>query len=397
MQATSKSKSELIVLEGPTDGGSMLASNSSIVASDIGGSFASYHSLSDFFVLACASFAPTTCDGGPMSTLINPETNRPFVARFAMSNTGLVKNDITVAYLQRCVLDVVPDVSPDNPMVGICNVFGDHILVAVIDFCQKHSIMLILWPLHTSHALQPKDIVNFLVFKPAFRKAKQICVTERTLAGMLPDLSWSDLMQFMCDLWKREFLKERNSVDWLHRGLNPFIWCVENRLWREEEVAKLHSATSIFNPLLVICGANHKCAEAAAADPAYNVVAPAGCKVHKGLMSKDLFGLKGGVMGGQATAVIKTKHVCNSKRKAEEQVVQAHTKQQSLDAHAVNIVMAKAIVEALEGEALWTAVLVEKLGMKALAALIVKKGAKPNPKGKKADLVLQVGVLWATK
>ena len=30
-----------------------------------------------------------------------------------------------------------------------------------------------------------------------------------------------------------------------------------------------------------------------------------------------------------------------------------------------------------------------------LTALIVRKGARP--KGKKADLVLQVGVLWATK
>ena len=35
-----------------------------------------------------------------------------------------------------------------------------------------------------SHALQPKDLVNFPVFKPAFQKAKQIRVIERTLADM---------------------------------------------------------------------------------------------------------------------------------------------------------------------------------------------------------------------
>ena len=61
------------------------------------------------------------------------------------------------------------------------------------------------------------------------------------------------------------------------------------------------------------------------------------------------------------------------------------------------IVLADATVEALKGEAPWTAVLLEKLGMKVIASLIVRKGANPNPKGKKADLVLQVGVLWATK
>ena len=81
-----------------------------------------------------------------MLTLINPETNRPFAARFAISDTSLVKNDITVAYLQRCVLDVVPNISSENPVLEICGGFGDHILVAVIDFFQMHGIALILGP-----------------------------------------------------------------------------------------------------------------------------------------------------------------------------------------------------------------------------------------------------------
>ena len=122
-----------MVLAGITDEGSTLASNSSVAASSISGSFASSHSLPDFFVLACTSFSLTTCDGRPMPTLINPETNRPFADRFAMSDTGLVKNDITVAYL-RCVMDVVPDVSPENPVVVICDGFGYHISVAVLEF-----------------------------------------------------------------------------------------------------------------------------------------------------------------------------------------------------------------------------------------------------------------------
>ena len=94
---------------------------------------------------------------------------------------------------------------------------------------------------------------------------------------------------------------------------------------------------------------------------------------------------------------MKAKQACDSKRKAEEQVAQVRTKQRRLYAHAFVIVLADATVEALEGEALWTAALLKNMGMKALADLIVRRGAKPNPKGKKADLVLQVGVLWATK
>ena len=78
-------------------------------------------------------------------------------------------------------------------------------------------------------------------------------------------------------------------------------------------------------------------------------------------------------------------------------MVQARMKQRRLDVHAVVIVLYDATVESLKGEAPWTAALLKNMGMKALAALIVRKGAKPNPKGKKADLFLQVGVLWATK
>ena len=71
--------------------------------------------------------------------------------------------------------------------------------------------------------LQPKYFVNFAVFKPDFRKAKQISVKERTLAGMLLDLSWPILVQVTCELWERTFSKECNSVDWRYGGLNPFI------------------------------------------------------------------------------------------------------------------------------------------------------------------------------
>ena len=59
MRAASKAKAEHMVLVGPTDDGSMLASNSSVTARGIGGSFSSSHSLPAFFIMMCASFALT--------------------------------------------------------------------------------------------------------------------------------------------------------------------------------------------------------------------------------------------------------------------------------------------------------------------------------------------------
>ena len=72
-------------------------------------------------------------------------------------------------------------------------------------------------------------------------------------------------------------------------------------------------------------------------------------------------------------------------------------KQQRLDVYAVVIVLANTTMDSLESEDPWTAVLLKNLGVNALAPLIVRKSANLNPKSKKVDLVLQVGVLWATK
>lgn len=179
------------------------------------------------------------------------------------------------------------------------------------------------------------------------------------------------------------------------RGAQPFTRCVENWLQQEEEAAKLHSAPAVLNPLPAIRGANHLGAAAAAADPAGDAAAPGGRKAHERLSSKDLFSLKGGATGEQATAVVKAKEACDRKRKAEEQAAQALTKKRRLDLHAAAIVLADTTVEALEGEAPWTAAVLGKLGVKELAALIVRKGGKAMYKGKKEQWVLQVGVLWA--
>ena len=76
---------------------------------------------------------------------------------------------------------------------------------------------------------------------------------------------------------------------------------------------------------------------------------------------------------------MKAKQACDLERKAEEQVVQACTKQRRLDAHAVAIVLSNSTVKALKYEAPWMADLLENLVMKVLAALIVMKGVKPKP------------------
>ena len=71
--------------------------------------------------------------------------------------------------------------------------------------------------------------------------------------------------------------------------------------------------------------------------------------------------------------------------------MQAHTKQRRLDSHVVVIVLADATVEALEGEAPWTAALLKNMGVKLIESLVVRKGANPNPKGKRRTWSSRLG------
>jgi len=126
---------------------------------------------------------------------------------------------------------------------------------------------------------------------------------------------------------------------------------------------------------------------------AASITAPAGRKAHGRLSSKDLYALKGGATGEQATSIVKAKAECDSKKRAVEEEAQTAHKKRKLEAHVAAILLADATVAKLEGEAPWTAVLLGKMGVKELTALIVRKGARPN--GNKADLVAQVSALWA--
>lgn len=56
-----------------------------------------------------------------------------------------------------------------KPRILICDGFGTHETLKILDFCFKNNIFLCRLPSHTSHKLQPCDVAVFSPLKAAHR------------------------------------------------------------------------------------------------------------------------------------------------------------------------------------------------------------------------------------
>jgi hypothetical protein len=59
-----------------------------------------------------------------------------------------------------------------NRHILILNEHGSHVTVKVIKQAQTFCLNMVILPSHTSHALQPLDVICFKLFKTTFRKKR---------------------------------------------------------------------------------------------------------------------------------------------------------------------------------------------------------------------------------
>ena len=71
----------------------------------------------------------------------------------------------------------------NNPRVLICDGFGSHETLEILEYCFETNIILCRIPSHTSHVLQPCDISVFGPLKSAYRD--QVEQLERGCVGTI--------------------------------------------------------------------------------------------------------------------------------------------------------------------------------------------------------------------
>lgn len=136
---------------------------------------------------------------------------------FACSKTGYTNTDISLYWVQHVFDPQTRDRAGDRPRLLICDGFGTHESLEVLQFCFANRIILCRLPSHTSHKLQLCDVGVFSPLKTAYRaQVEQACRAGLSTIGK-PHFT------YLYDRARKEALTSRNiRSSWSRSGLFPF-------------------------------------------------------------------------------------------------------------------------------------------------------------------------------
>ena len=99
----------------------------------------------------------------------------------------------------------------------ICDGFGTHETLEVLEFCFANNIILCRLPSHTSHKLQPCDVAVFAPLKAAYREQ-----AERLERGGVNTIGKEHFTSFYSLAREKAFTLKNIIAGFAASGLFPF-------------------------------------------------------------------------------------------------------------------------------------------------------------------------------
>ncbi|TVY14141.1 hypothetical protein LARI1_G009295 [Lachnellula arida] len=95
---------------------------------------------------------------------------------YACSESGYTDSKISFEWLKRVFDPQTRQQANGKPRLLICDGFGTHETLEILEFCFENNILLCRLPSHTSHKLQPCDVGVFAPLKAAYRdEVERLC------------------------------------------------------------------------------------------------------------------------------------------------------------------------------------------------------------------------------
>jgi hypothetical protein len=88
---------------------------------------------------------------------------------YACSDSGYTDSKISLEWLKRIFDPETKERANKRPQLLICDGFGTHESLEILEFCFENNILLYRLPSHTSHKLQPCNVAVFAPLKEAYR------------------------------------------------------------------------------------------------------------------------------------------------------------------------------------------------------------------------------------
>lgn len=136
---------------------------------------------------------------------------------YAFSDSGYADSKISLEWLTKVFQPQTSDRANGKPRVLICDGFGTHESLEILEHCFANKIILCRLPSHTSHKLQPCDIAVFAPLKTAYRDN-----AERLERGGVNTIGKQHFTSLYSPARITAFTKRNIIAGWSKGGLFPF-------------------------------------------------------------------------------------------------------------------------------------------------------------------------------
>ena len=127
----------------------------------------------------------------------------------------------------------IPNLSPENPTIVICDGCYAHTVDEVLQICATMGILMVILPPHCTHILQGEDLYHFGVFKGAFRVERAEIEAMKQLSsswfikrfnnsGVAVSFRQREFWYAVKEAWKGAWTKQAVEKGFKMQGLVPF-------------------------------------------------------------------------------------------------------------------------------------------------------------------------------
>jgi hypothetical protein len=134
------------------------------------------------------------------------------------SPSGWTNNDIGLSWLREVFDRYTKEKCRRSYRLLILDGHGSHVTMDFIEYCHQNRILLAIFPPHSTHTLQPLDVVMFKPLSSAY--SSKLAHHQQQSMGLLP-IKKGDFFPLFWSAWKISFKKETILKSFKATGIWP--------------------------------------------------------------------------------------------------------------------------------------------------------------------------------
>jgi hypothetical protein len=141
------------------------------------------------------------------------------MAFFGVSGSGWSNDGLDLAWLQQVFERFTAAKARRKYRLLLVDGHGSHLTEEFLEYCHRHKILLGIYPPHSTHTLQPLDMVMFKPLSTAY--AKKLATRLHKHQGLVP-VTKADFFGLFWDAWASSFTAKNIFSSFETTGVHPF-------------------------------------------------------------------------------------------------------------------------------------------------------------------------------